>query len=151
MTPIGQKNWHLLNHCSTGVLFPAIKNIAQKYHDEFYCYEDCEPIGNNDRALPHGGVFDTNNNWRESHYSYHRGKAVDIRYKPGRSNSVIHTTDNRIFNRSLEICDEHGLRTSEHVLEDKPAEHCHCCISKSGEGKITPQSTQASSLRRSQQ
>ena len=64
MTPIGQKNWHLLNHCSTGVLFPAIKNIAQKYHDEFYCYEDYEPIGINDRALPHGGVFDTNNNWR---------------------------------------------------------------------------------------
>ena len=60
MTPIGQKNWHLLNHHRAGVPFPAIKNIAQKYHDEFYCYEDYEPIGINDRALPHGGVFDTN-------------------------------------------------------------------------------------------
>ncbi len=131
----GQTGTHPKNHYGTSFLTERITKIAQKYHDEFSCYETAplkyQPIAINDMALPHGGVFDIGNNWRPPHYSHHRGKAVDIRCKPGLSNSVI--PDQQIIDRFLQICRDNGLRHAEHEYKGKANEHCHCGINEDGE------------------
>ena len=164
MVPIGYQNpeirpgvrlnhAHPQNHYGTGPMRNAITAIAKQYHAEFSCYKTGSlryaPIGINDMALSHGGIFDINLNWRTPHSSHHRGKAVDIRCKPGMPNSVI--PDQKIINRFLEICEENGLKYAEHEDKGKSNEHCHCGVSRSGEGEIIPQSTQTSGLRRFQQ
>ncbi len=143
MVPEGTTTIHPDNHYGTTFLTERITKIAKKYRDEFSCYKTAplkyQPIAINDMALPYGGVFDvkqptgTDWRWRGPHYSHHRGKAVDIRCHPTNPNSVIHTDDNRIFERFLEICDEEGLDYVEHELEGKAGEHCHCGINRAGE------------------
>lgn len=133
--PIGATGTHPDNHYGTGMLWTAIQEIAKQYHDEFGCYKTAplkyQPIAINDMALPHGGVFDIGNNWSPPHYSHHRGKAVDIRCKPGLPNSVI--PDQQIIDRFLRICEENGLRHARHEDKGKANEHCHCGINEDGE------------------
>lgn len=174
MVPVGYQNSpkqgvrprhpHPQNHSATETFWKAIKTTAERYHNEFYCYKTgslrYKPIGINDMALPHGGIFDVFATWRPPHYSHHRGKAADIRCRPypnppTNPNSVIYYNnqgerEQPIVTRFLEICEEEGLGYArfEYKTDKKTGEtynhHCHCGVSESGEGTITP-------LRRSQQ
>ena len=140
MIPIGKTGTHPFNHYGTQPMGKAITAIATQYRAEFSCYKDgslkYEPIGINDIALPYGGVFDVENNWRGPHFSHHRGKAVDIRCHSTNRNSVIYDED--IIKRFLQICRENGLQYAEHERKGTKYEHCHCGVSGTGEGEIIP-------------
>lgn len=131
MIDLGATGTHPHNHNGTQLLWTALTKIAQEYHNKFSCYKEYDPIAINDMALPYGGVFDINNDWRGPHYSHHRGKAVDIRCKTGLPNSVIYDKD--IINEFLAICDKHKLKYARHELEGTKNEHCHCGINGDGE------------------
>lgn len=143
MVATGSKAPHEKNHFGTSTFNRVLQDTAQKYHDEFYCYEKAadgshlgyQPIGVNDMSLPYGGVFDINQNWKTPHSSpgHHKGLAADIRYRNPKkfpdssANSIIYRTD--IRERFVEIfrglAADHGTPVVLHEFKKQAKEHLH--------------------------
>lgn len=132
---------HPENHFGTSTLAPAVAQIVDDYHGEFYCVPDPSPpdypnirgydeegLGVNDMALEQGGIFDINGDWHEPHGTHNWGNAVDFRCKPNADHSIIHV--NPVILRFLQLCRNNGLFYAIH--HDQAGEHVHCSVSEAG-------------------
>ena len=145
MVPEGDTKTHPDNHYGTATFNRVLEATAQKYYNEFYCYEKAEDgshlgyqaIAVNDMSLEYGGVFDFKNTWQPPHSSpgHAKGLATDIRYRnpkfSTKNNSIIYRKDIRerfeaIFEEIVEeITHGKGETYIEHEFEGEETEHVH--------------------------
>lgn len=127
---IGTTSTHPANHFGTSQTNSAVNAILQTYWNEFSACAQYQPVGVNDMALHHGGLFDYQATWQPPHHTHHRGRAVDFRCKPNLANSVIHHPYS--ISRFLQICRDNGLPYAIHEAPGTSNEHIHCATSHSG-------------------